>query len=711
MAFELEVLVGHLYIVGGRVISTTPPGALVEVAPQKAARGRELDTFFAMVLPSGQTPAPTTFYEQMAQMAAERFFAQSGSITAALRAVLTALNQNLFEHNESGRKPYEANMLCCVLHGSELFVARVGAAALILQHGGQTKTYPEDLHDDEALYTPPLGVQPIPDIKMTRYTVGQHTRMALGDANLADFELERATQALVAQDLEQVLEAYKEIALDRISMMVVEFVPPDEPATVPVAIGESSVAIATELAVARARAKTATQEMPTAPKTSPAAPRPRRASPLNRWLKGAISVLAGSGAALSRALGRLLDTFLPQKDTDSPSWLTTPLGRSSIFVIPFIIIVAVVLAWMAGVGDTQFEQCIQRARSTSDLARSIDSSDRQGTLAAWEAVLQVVRACEQIRPSGDPILINLRNEGQSVIDRINRISRRTAIPIVSLPAGNEISAIVLQGLDLYLLDKTTSLVYRVRLAANGLSASGTDAITNMRQGASVDGLAIGQLIDIAFDDNTNTIAALDSNGVVVRCPPRFILECDATRVLAAETWGNPIAIHLWQGRLYVLDIGVGQVWRYDPAGNAFPNSPTEYFRGQVRPSNLANVVDFEISTDGTLFILYSDGVMSRYFGGQPQSFVFSDFPEGQALQNATVQRMYLNDGAIDTGFFIISRPTRTVYQTTSAGTFIASYRVVDEALLAGMTDVSYEPDAGIIYVASGNAVLAIPTDE
>jgi hypothetical protein len=53
MAVELEALVGHIFIAGGRTIKTNPPGALCEVAPKKAARGREQDTFFVLVLPSG----------------------------------------------------------------------------------------------------------------------------------------------------------------------------------------------------------------------------------------------------------------------------------------------------------------------------------------------------------------------------------------------------------------------------------------------------------------------------------------------------------------------------------------------------------------------------------------------------------------------------------------------------------------------------------
>src|SRR5687768_16335149 len=119
MAFELEALVGHLYIAGGRTIKTTPPGSLCEVAPKKAARGREVDTFFVLVIPSG-TIAPNTFCEQMALMAAERFFSQSGSVTSALRDVFNTLNNNLFEHNAAGRKHYEASMITAVLRGQEL---------------------------------------------------------------------------------------------------------------------------------------------------------------------------------------------------------------------------------------------------------------------------------------------------------------------------------------------------------------------------------------------------------------------------------------------------------------------------------------------------------------------------------------------------------------------------------------------------------------
>ena len=118
MAFELEALVGHLYIVGGRVINVNPPGALVEVAPPDAANGREGDTFFLLIVPSGSI-APTTFYQQLSTLAAERYFSMGGSVTIALRGMFQLINRNLYEHNlahsESQQQQFETSMIAAGL--------------------------------------------------------------------------------------------------------------------------------------------------------------------------------------------------------------------------------------------------------------------------------------------------------------------------------------------------------------------------------------------------------------------------------------------------------------------------------------------------------------------------------------------------------------------------------------------------------------------
>src|SRR5579871_5782664 len=127
MPFEFETLVGYLYMVGGRSISAPPPGTLVEIAPKKAARARELDTVFILVLPSGDTVAPATFYEEMARKGADQYFASTGSVTSGIKTAFTVLNTQLVDHNAADPRHYEASMLCAVLRGSDLYMGKVGS--------------------------------------------------------------------------------------------------------------------------------------------------------------------------------------------------------------------------------------------------------------------------------------------------------------------------------------------------------------------------------------------------------------------------------------------------------------------------------------------------------------------------------------------------------------------------------------------------------
>jgi hypothetical protein len=128
----------------------------------------------------------------------------------------------------------------------------------------------------------------------------------------------------------------------------------------------------------------------------------------------------------------------------------------------------------------------------------------------------------------------------------------------------------------------------------------------------------------------------------------------------------------------------------------------------VRP-NLLTAVDFDITTTGvgTVYILYSDGLMTSHVSGEAQPFAFSGFPEGQNLSDVGVQSMFLNDSPINTALYFVSQSTRTVYETSLAGTFGARYRVFSEDDFALLSDVVVEPSQRIIYAASGNAIFAV----
>ena len=184
------------------------------------------------------------------------------------------------------------------------------------------------------------------------------------------------------------------------------------------------------------------------------------------------------------------------------------------------------------------------------------------------------------------------------------------------------------------------------------------------------------------------------------------MNCNVQRVINADDWQKPVSLTIWDRKLYILDSEGGQIWRYDPSGSSYVSAPREYFSGTARP-NLRNVVDFTISSDGVIYVLYADGVMKSYISGSEAPFAFSGFNEGSEPHVVRTEGFALNDSAFAPGFFLISRSARTIYETTVAGTFIDSYQAFDQSKLELISSVVAYPEQNIIYVASGNTIFHI----
>ena len=699
MAFELEALVGHLYIVGGRVINVNPPGSLVEVAPPSAAAGREGDTLFILIAPSGSI-APTTFYQQLAQLAAERYFDISGSVTIALRTMFQLVNRNLYEHNlehaDGGGQQFETSMIAAVLHEDDMYVARVGPVISVLQTAGLTLTFPEDLSDDEPLFSVPLGLLPEPEISMVRYGVNAGSRLVLSDGNLADIPSDRLTSIMLENDIEKVLGSLRRTIKIQSQLMLVELVPPEYEGPILAAPGESSHEISLRLNEARLEldADAAQWQLP-------------RRGDFGAILRWGLARLAGRVAGVLLFLGEILQRIFPLPATATSRRASSGTIFLSVLLIPLIIVSIVVLSWVSNLGETEFEQCLGRLQETASLARSIDSSNRRSVTSAWNATIQVADACDVMRP-GDPSVAEMRGEAQTLIDTINNVKRREAIPLINFEDAS-ISRLRIQGTDLYALDGRNDQVYHIKLADNGREALQDEPVAKMRLGASHEGVTIGQITDIAFDDHSGDIAMLDANGTLLRCAPQFVFTCDVQRILESHSWKKPTALTIWDRKLYILDSEEGQIWRYDPSGSTYVSAPREYFAGSARP-NLRNVADFTISGDGHLYLLYRDGVMKRYFGGSEVSFAFSGFNEGSEPGVVLTEGFFLNDSPFAPGFFLISRGARTIFETTAAGTFMDSYQAFEQQKLELLSAVVAYPEQNILYIASGNTIFSMTLD-
>ncbi|MEP7292806.1 MAG: hypothetical protein ABI835_13570 [Chloroflexota bacterium] len=702
MPFEYEVLVGYLYVVGGRSISAPPPGTLVEINSRKVGRARELDTFFTLVIPSGDTVAQATFYEEMARTGAEQYFNSTGSVTAGIKTVFTHLNTHLFEHNASDPRHYEASMLCGVLRGSDLYVGKVGAGVGLFRHDGDTQPFPTDFSYPEALKTAALGVALEAEVRMGRYQVSAGTRLLLSDTALLDYPIELLTSTLGLEDIGSVLATLREHTKRQITAMAIEFVSPDQPTAPSVRTGESSAVI------------TGNAPAPVASSASAAAPvattgEMRRSPRRGSFLPGILARLASFGAGAVDLVLHLLDRLIPTPPDGKKGWLSSPIAAAVALLIPVLIVVLVVMLWINQTGVTEFDECINRASTTTTTARSIASSDMSGTMAAWNAVLAVSDECDQIRL--DPSIAAMRTEARGVLDRLQNVSRRGTSVIYQFPSASLTQA-VLQGEDMYVLDSANEQVYRITLTANGMGvAEGSyTPIPAMRRNGRVINFDVANLIDIAWADNgaglsqSNVITALDQNGILIACPPRFLQDCSAQQLPNRETWNHPIAIQFWEGRLYLLDPSANQIWRYDPSGGAFAGVPLEYFTGSNRP-DITTAIDFAITTAGDLYLLTSGGVVARFRGGEQQDFAFT-WPDGQGL--SAPNGMYLNTNPIAQGLYFAERGQRAIIETTMAGTFINAYRAGTDEEFAQLSNVIADTNQGVVYALSGNSLLAFP---
>ncbi len=691
MAFDFEALAGHLHVVGGRVINAGPPGYLVEAAPERPARGREMDTFFGLVLPGAGRPAPATFYERMVQVAAEDYFESSGSVTAGIRALLHNLNENLYRHNLQNESRFDAWMLCAVLHGSDVFLARVGGGAALLQIEDHISPFPAQPEGGFAPPGLPLGAQAEPDIRMTHYSLSSGARLVMGDNNLAELiahEEDASLDALDGADLAEVILGFRRLTQDSLSLTAVEFVPPDAPAGVAAREGVSS------------RRQTAAMEEATqAMQTDAAGEQMRRSA-------GSAAVLLADG--MDR-LGNVVERIAGRNSDPEASRLARLANTGSIVLIPIAVVLLALVMWLGGTGSSEYERCVEEAWQGAQLARDISSADVNGTLSAWGAVQLTVERCTAMRPEEiDVALVELRSEGQAIVDRINDIERREIFVIEAFPNAI-LTDIVLRGDDLYVLDSGNQQVYRITLNDSGLGIvpGSRQPIATMRRGANVDLYTLDSLVGLTWSEDgsglsqSNVLLSLDEAGVVVEYSPTFLAR-GVQSLLGTEQWRTPRRLTSWRGRIYILDPGAEQIWRYDPLSGAFAGAPIGYFAGANRPI-LSQAVDFGIDDSGRVYVLFSDGVIALFRAGEEIRFGYAGFPPGQELRHADA--MFLNTDPVAPAIYIADRESRTIFETSLAGTFINSYRTYDETLFAGLAGVAVDETRKIVYVLSGNSVL------
>jgi hypothetical protein len=162
-----------LFIVGGRSISAASPGALATPAPRRAARGRDTDTLFVLLSLGAEQRQPASFFEQLTGPLSQKYFSTPGSVTAALREAVAAINDTLMAQNAPLPEPIRVGMVCAILRDQELILALTGPSRCFLIRGDMVERLPGDEELAEPIRL--LGIESEPELRL----YAERLRMAI----------------------------------------------------------------------------------------------------------------------------------------------------------------------------------------------------------------------------------------------------------------------------------------------------------------------------------------------------------------------------------------------------------------------------------------------------------------------------------------------------------------------------------------------------
>ena len=625
------------------------------------------------------------FYEQLAQLAAELYFHAAGTgVTAGLREIFHTLNRDLYEHNLASNARYEAQLICAVLRRDELILGRVGQALAAYQLGDQLNRFPENFHNPVEMKRVPLGAHPIADLRMTRFPVREGARLLLGGSGLAEMNAAAIRAALRGPDLTETLQQLQKDAPPQLHILGCEFLPVEADTADDIPLSRSSA-----------------EE----PQKAPAARLPLE-KPARQGAARGLRRLAAAFRLGSRATERVLG----QPETESDSWLSFTTAVLAVVIVPIAVVALVFFLWYSGTNRSALEICLEDAGEIYQVALRVEANDLRGWRVAWQALLDTVEDCDSIAP-GDDTLAHYRSEAQANLDVLNYVSRQETRLLATMP-GAQLSDIILRNRNLFVLDRRgDTQVYHMTLSEDGRSLTGVpEPLPYLRGRAQLGEHAVGQILDIDWSEealgfgNENVIVGLDENGLLVDCLLSFLSQCQGQQLQRSEQWQSPNAMYIWDGRLYILDPTLFQIWRYEPSGGAYHDVPTEYFTGQGLP-NIDEAVDFEITRTGDLFVLRSDGVLLKFRGGIEQLFGLLAFPR----LPVSADGLFIDESSLDSAIYVADSDARSVIKMSLGGSFIADFRLTQERALAELRDLAVDARLGLIYAIAGDSIYVFPS--
>lgn len=709
---ELQAISGQLYLIEGEIQeASSVPGLLIQAAPARAARGREQDSLFVHLTLTGKLAETAVLIQDLLDAISHSYYRATGSVTAALRRAVIEANESLLRLNLSGAGIVrEGAITCAVLRGSELFILQAGEGLAFLGHNFGVERLPSKPPDRII----PLGRSAGLDFRYHHHRLQTGDMLLLADPRLTHLPTQSFAPALVDTELELGLAELQQLVRpESARLLLVEFTD-DLLLDVPDAPSPSQAARAVLNRMLQPQPKRERDGRMAGDNTavSPTPHAPNR--PPVDVEASARKATAGAARGLSRFtvwLAELLERLrpLPDPNEEKISW---PIPTALAIIIPLIVVLVSMGVYFQWGQVRQLADLKQEMNQILLLAQDSEAEDQARSY--YNQLLALAGQVESIRP-GDSEVVRMRNETMMALDRLDGVARLSARPYYTFAPEVRLGAVTLRpgfNGDLYTLDRTSSTVYEHKTDESYTTPEGEPRPLAIGGQVPAGNYVVSNIIDLMWRPRGQAvqregIAMLDRNGMLLLYQPTTDEYQLAPLDLASE-WRQPVAMATYGERLYILDRGTEEIWKYFPDGYNFVLRADDRIIRFADDADLGRAVDLDLySEDASLIVLYEDGRI-RYYdtrAGRVQWDETSLANNGLNSPLVAPNRVKLIGRGLNASIFVSDPGSGRIIQLSRGGTVLAEYRASDEQgqeLFTRITDFDVAETPLRIFVTADN---------
>lgn len=268
-------------------------------------------------------------------------------------------------------------------------------------------------------------------------------------------------------------------------------------------------------------------------------------------------------------------------------------------------------------------------------------------------------------------------------------------------SASEPADLAVDGLALYVLDGGLGRVYKYMVDPRGEIARNGAASVLWQAGEQRGGAALGQPQGLFWmprgrDGSPGRLLAWESEGRLLaydaRRGPWVVKQLGAVG-------GGVVRLAGHEGQLYALGAPAPGLWQFPPAPDGY-GKPQPYF-GADAEMELAGVVD--LAVDGSVYLLYADGLVGRYYGGRP--LPFSGRPPDAPIRRPTA----IFTSAQSRWVYVADAGNKRIVRFSKDGQFQEQFRDAGgEEALANLKKLFVDEEGGRLYFISGPKVYLAP---